>query len=335
MRSLFYDKAIRKKFFRRIGFGASLILLLLLLRQIHLRVAESAGGWAAVSTASPLYFIASLLLLPVGFGVEAHKWRQLLRTAGAPWVGLQKAFVSVLCGTAASAVTPNRLGDYPGRVLALRGVSLQSGTVAGVLGAGSQLATLFIWAIPAVLFTDIPPNFLPQKVLAALTILGALAALGVYFYSGRWVALLLRMPWLHRLLASKQQHVDERVPAGTRWMALGWSLLRFAVYTTQFWLLLQWLSVPIPLFQGWLRCAFFFSLLAVIPNFALAEIGIRGAVALFLFDVSGNSSAAVFLASLVLWITNLALPSLVGALLWFRTIKPSEQKRAQAPATET
>lgn len=330
MRSLFYDKATRKKVFRRIGFWASLALLLLLLRQIHLRVSESAGGWSAVQVSHPFYLVASLLLLPAGFSVEAHKWRQLLRAAGAPYMGFKKSFISVLCGTAASAVTPNRVGDYPGRVLALKGVPLQSGTVAGVLGAGSQLATLFLWAIPAALSIPVSGNLMPQSWVAALAIGGAGISLGIYFLAHRWVKWLLRIPLLKRLVPA-QQNISGNTPAAVLWTALGWSLLRFAVYTTQFWLLLHWLSVPMAPVQGWLRCAFFFSVLAVIPNFALAEIGIRGAVALFLFDPSGANSAAVFLASLFLWLTNLAVPSLVGALLWFRTIKPSVVPTVQQP----
>ena len=266
----------------------------------------------------------------MGFLVEAHKWRQLLRAAGAPRVGLKKSFISVLCGTAASAVTPNRMGDYPGRVLALRGISLQNGTVAGALGAGSQLATLFLWAIPAALFTEISGNYLPPKLVAVLAIAGALASLGLYFYSDRWVGRLLRIPLLRRLMPSGRE-ISGKIPVPMLRTALWWSLLRFAIYTTQFWLLLHWLSVPMLPVQGWLRCAFFFSLLAVIPNFALAEIGVRGAVALFLFDISGNSSAAIFLATLVLWLTNLALPSLAGALLWFRTVKPSGTAAVQPP----
>lgn len=264
----------------------------------------------------------------MGFLVEAHKWRLLLRAAGAPRITLKKSFVSVLCGTAASAVTPNRVGDYPGRVLALKGISLQIGTVAGVLGAGSQFATLFLWAIPAALFTEISENFVSQRLLIGLTAGGALLALVMYFYSDRWVALLLRIPLLRRMAPAKAP-VSGTTPTRIFWTALFWSLLRFATYTTQFWLLLHWLSVPLLPAQGWMRCAFFFSLLAVIPNFALAEIGIRGAVALFLFDISGNNSAAIFLATLVLWLTNLALPSLIGALLWFRTVKPSGAEAVQ------
>lgn len=295
-----------------------MVLLFLLLRQIHLRISESAGGWRAVSPGNPLFLIASLLLLPVGFGVEAYKWRQLLEASGSGKVGFKKAFISVLCGTAASAVTPNRVGDYPGRVLALRNISLESGTVAGVLGAGSQFATLFLWALPAAFRIPISGNYLPQSLLAALTAGGAGLALLIYFYTDRWVAFVLRVPFLRRFLSNTQKPAVV-VPRRVLWTALFWSLLRFAVYTTQFWLLLHWLQVPMTTpVQGWMRCAFFFSLLAVIPNFALAEIGIRGAVALFLFDPTGQSSAAVFMASLLLWMTNLALPSLAGSALWFR-----------------
>lgn len=318
MRPLFSDKATRKKAFRRIGLWASVLLLFLILRQIHLRVSQNAGGWSAVSFSSPLYAAAALLLLPVSLSVEAYKWRLLLRMSGAAFVSWKQALISVLCGAAAAAVTPNRTGDFPARLLALKTVSVADGAVAGVLGASAQLATLFVWALPAVMLADVQQDFISPTAAAALTALMAVATLLFYFFSHRLAKWALHVPLLRRLPLT-----DVPISLGARCIILSLSLLRFAIYTTQFWLLLHWVSVPMLPAQGWMRCALFFSLLAVIPNFALAEIGIRGALALFLFHVPEKDSAAVFLATLVLWLTNLALPALTGAGFWFRRVKLS------------
>ncbi len=269
--------------------------------------------------------MAALFLLPAGYAVEAVKWRLLLRASGASFVSLKASIISVLCGAAASAVTPNRTGDYPARLLAIKDLSLSAGTVAGVLGAGSQLATLFVWALPAVLFANVPQDYVSPLAAAALTALLASSALVFYFFSHRLAKWALRIPLLRKLPANVE------ISFGARCWILLLSLLRFAIYTSQFWLLLQWLSVPMAPAQGWMRCALFFSLLAVIPNFALAEIGIRGTLALFLFNVPESGSAAVFGATLVLWLTNLALPALAGAGFWFRRVKLSGKPPVSSP----
>ena len=49
-----------------------------------------------------------------------------------------------------------------------------------------------------------------------------------------------------------------------------------------------------------------------LPSFAITELGVRGSVAVILFqNVSTNISGAL-LAVVLLWIINVALPALVG-----------------------
>jgi hypothetical protein len=62
--------------------------------------------------------------------------------------------------------------------------------------------------------------------------------------------------------------------------------------------------------------------LAVIPTFALSELGVRGSVSLFLIGgyllssrgapVSENESLAIILAAGLLWMINLAIPAILG-----------------------
>jgi hypothetical protein len=62
--------------------------------------------------------------------------------------------------------------------------------------------------------------------------------------------------------------------------------------------------------------------MTVIPTIALSELGVRGSVSIFIFALylepignwSQNTSLAVFSASGVLWLINLAFPALLGAL---------------------
>ena len=61
------------------------------------------------------WLLLALLLLPINYLLEAVKWRQLLRHAIRP--GISSAVGHVLVGQASGFITPNRLGDYAGRVL--------------------------------------------------------------------------------------------------------------------------------------------------------------------------------------------------------------------------
>ena len=56
-----------------------------------------------------------LLFVFVNWGIEARKW-QLLMKAVQP-MSFITAFKSVLCGVTLSLNTPNRMGEYGGRIL--------------------------------------------------------------------------------------------------------------------------------------------------------------------------------------------------------------------------
>ncbi len=58
--------------------------------------------------------------------------------------------------------------------------------------------------------------------------------------------------------------------------------------------------------------------MAIIPSIALAELGIRGTVSLFLFKEVSPNVAGIAAATFVLWCMNLMLPSLIGAAMFFR-----------------
>ena len=56
-------------------------------------------------------------------------------------------------------------------------------------------------------------------------------------------------------------------------------------------------------------------LITAIPTYALAEIGVRGSVAAAVFGVYGIEALPVISASLIIWIVNLAIPSLIRVVL--------------------
>ena len=65
--------------------------------------------------------------------------------------------------------------------------------------------------------------------------------------------------------------------------------------------------------------------LAAIPTVALAELGIRGSVSVFLFGLlsgtgglDAETTLAVVSASTLIWFINIAVPSLAGVLVVFR-----------------
>ena len=51
------------------------------------------------------------------------------------------------------------------------------------------------------------------------------------------------------------------------------------------------------------------------PNFAIAELGVRGLVGIWIVGLFSANKAGILLATLTIWLVNLILPAVVGALL--------------------
>jgi hypothetical protein len=58
-----------------------------------------------------------------------------------------------------------------------------------------------------------------------------------------------------------------------------------------------------------------FLVLAIIPTFAIAELGVRGKVSLKLIELFSTNSLGISIATVTIWIINLVLPAIAGSLL--------------------
>jgi hypothetical protein len=52
--------------------------------------------------------------------------------------------------------------------------------------------------------------------------------------------------------------------------------------------------------------------LAAIPTYAWSELGVRGAIAVKVFDTLSHNPLQTLTASSILWIINIAVPALLG-----------------------
>ena len=100
------------------------------------------------------------------------------------------------------------------------------------------------------------------------------------------------------------------------------SLLRYLVFSLQFYLLLKAFDLNLPYLKAMMLIGLVYLLVTIIPTIALSELGVRGSVSLFVFAIyleplgnwSDQAALAVASASTILWLINLAFPALLGVL---------------------
>ncbi|GAO45066.1 lysylphosphatidylglycerol synthase domain-containing protein [Flavihumibacter petaseus] len=258
-----------------------------------------------------------LLLMLANWGIEAAKW-QLLVFPLTP-VSWMRSLKAVLAGLAFAVNTPNRIGEYGGRVLYMpEGKRLEAVSLT-ILGSFAQLLVTMIVGTAGLwcMYAGKPGLNLPEGWESYRLWIGVLCWI-LTTISGLSLLIYLRISWMVRWVHKIPGWLIDHLPVRILLRVLGWSLLRYAVFLFQYILLLQLFDVTDEwLIAGWL-VAVQFLVMAVIPSIALAELGIRGRVALTLFGWISTNSLGIITASSCIWLINLVLPAVAGSLLIIR-----------------
>lgn len=275
--------------------------------------------WAAFRQGASGPILLALGLIPVNWGLEAAKWQLLSRKIERLRLG--QAYRAVLVGICLGFITPNRLGDYAGRILELKSRRRLEAVGGIFLGRFCQLLVTLTLGSGGLLYfgasTWIPPvpGFLPG-LLAGLAGIN-LVAYVVLFNPRIILGIVAAVPFLNRFVSYLA--ILDRYSAGEIAWVLIWSALRYGVFMSQFMLLLSAFGIQL----GWLPMAMgvagTYFLKSVLPSFnAFADLGMRELSAMYFFSLLGQDKVLVMSASLSLWLLNIALPSLLGLLFVWR-----------------
>jgi len=275
------------------------------------------------------YFWIALALVPFNWLIESIKWKFLVRKIEK--VSIKNAYQAVLAGTAISIFTPNRIGDYLGRIFILRKGDRLDGTVATIAGNISQLlVTLFMGSIALFYFMDtVIINYFPKS-----EIISPILRLALIIINAILIITFFKFPYLEQKLNKYFEiykypiirHLNLLAEFKSRELlkVLFYSLFRFFVYSSQFFLLFKAFHVELSTIEGYLTVFFIFFGITIIPSIAVAELGVRGIITIFVFKLLWVDSSqvdsfetAMVSATSVLWLINIALPALLGALFIF------------------
>lgn len=272
-----------------------------------------------------------LILMIVNWGIESMKWQFLISKIEN--VPLLKCFEAVMTGVSVSMMTPNRTGEYLGRVFILDRASPLKGVFITIIGSMSQLLITIIMGALAMAFFI--PLYLKDFVL--LSGFGYYIAIGLIFI---FIAALILVfvnvsllpSFIRRFIKRRMMKIYEAFSVISYYtsfelvLVVLYSFLRYIVFTLQFYILLLMFNVDIPFFQGMILIPIIFFVLTAIPSITLAELGIRGSVSIYFitlyFDtfstMTNQLSMGVIATSTSLWVINLVIPAFLGTFFIYK-----------------
>ena len=265
-------------------------------------------------------FVLAVLLMFANWGLETAKWRYLILKIEN--ISFLRAVKAVLSGVTVSVFTPNRIGEYAGRVVYINKADrIKAALITVISSLGQLTVTLLVGALAFLFYLEKYHN----ESIGSLSIY-----IGVQLYIVFFVLVLLAFIntsvltiILSRIkfLASRFQKYIEVFSYYSQTdlsVVLGLSIVRFMVFSTQYYLLLLFFDVDISFTEALVLIPVYFITLTAIPTITLAELGVREVVAITVFSAISTNEIGMVSTSFAIWLINLAIPAIAGVFFVLR-----------------
>jgi uncharacterized protein (TIRG00374 family) len=255
------------------------------------------------------YIIVASLLMFVNIGFQVLKWRYFVRLVDPTATNLETA-ASLLFGITLGTMTPGQIGEFGGR--ALHHSSISAGTIIG-LTLVDKVQMLCIMGIAGVISLVI---LFPCDLLigAGVSTVAVLLFLIVFFrlndlqgIASRFNFTFLQRPSIRDFLSALSIfHLRNLI------VSFGLSTGFYAVIYLQMYLLLNAFS-PVGATDAFVGFGAMMFLKALVP-ISLGDLGIREASSVYFYALRGIANTTALNASLLLFVINILIPSLVGLI---------------------
>lgn len=286
---------------------------------LYVRLTRKAGmhhpWWLWTNNREPVPWGALTLvalLMVVNWAIEAWKWRCLVRPIQRlPFV---RAFTATIAGTTIGLITPNRVGEFAGRVLFLDPMHRIEGSFATLLGSIAQFVVTLLLGGLALTFnsylhiSNVEPSHAWNVVVWSALLIGC-AAVFLFFSPRAFARLLLAIPWLKRF--ERHAHVLDSFSRADLVRIFLLSLLRYGVFTVQFAIVLVAIA-GVEAAEAMLAVPVVFLITTLVPTMALTELGVRGSVATTFIQ---GDDIGIIISTALVWFINLVVPAMVGGII--------------------
>lgn len=264
-----------------------------------------------------LMLVLVLLFMFVQWMIEAKKWQLLLN--GTISLSFFKALKMIFMGISFSIATPNRIGEFAGRIFYLPQEARLQGTGFTFIGNFAQLIVTCITGAIGINLIDVDllfnqykafhyPVFLLQIVSPFL----AMFLLFVYFKAGVFFSWVAHLRYMKRW---KDQFIQLSIlPVQVVLNVLFLSLIRYGVFLLQYWLMFEAVDLSLDFPQMCISISVLLFILSIVPTISLVELGLRWQLSILLFAPLTSNVTALTMGVTLIWLFNMVLPAGIGAI---------------------
>lgn len=290
----------------------SVLVMIMLIKRV-----QTSEILSAFESAKLFCIFTALALLIPNIYIQYIKWRYLVRLVR-PDVPNREVMQSLLAGFTFGFITPGRLGEF-GRAFFISDCSWVKLLGVAFLDKLFAMAVVIFWGAIGLLFFISRQLYLYTMVPVILFTLIALLVIYYILFHPEIIksflySLNIILPFRDKIkiLMSSLDNFHKR-------QAIILTVLNFSFYfifLIQFYILVCAFE-PAPIFKSSLAIFSTMLVKSMLP-ISLGDLGIRESAAVFFFGKIGILHSTAFNASILLFLINLLIPSLVGLFLVLR-----------------
>ena len=266
--------------------------------------------------------ILVVLMMFLNWIVEAFKWKFLINKIEE--ISIFRALRAIFSGITVSTFTPNRIGEYAGRVFCLDEANRIQAALITVLGSMTQLFTTILFGSIGIMFflsNDSLYNSSYSMLydntfwIHLVIILGNFFLFYLYLHLSIITEKIKSFSWIKKLkdylVVFTYYNQKELLKV------LGLSMIRYFIFTTQFFILLRLFDVEVSYDSAIILIMIMLFILVFIPTIGITEISTRGSLAIMLLGILSENIFGILAATIALWIINLIAPAFIGTIFIF------------------
>lgn len=243
------------------------------------------------------YLTLAILLFPANILIQVHKWHFLLKSAQ-PAATFSSAFKSLMVAYPLGFITPGRLGEFS-RAFFIVGMDSKTAFQLFLVDKLSNLIiTLTAGAAGAVILFRHQLTFNLNTLLMTLFLLAGSLTILLVFGRSKWHLAIQK--FISKILSHRN----------SLFKLLSFSALFYVIFLLQFIALIENFQ-SVNFWMAACAAASVFLVKSLLP-ISLGDLGIREGAAVFFLHQIAVAPAAAFNAALLLYLLNVALPSLAG-----------------------
>ncbi len=258
-----------------------------------------------------------LILMFLNWGLEAYKWKLLIQKLNP--IRFVRTFKAVWTGVTLGLFTPNRVGEFGGRILYVPRKFRIQAVIVSLIGSFSQnLATIITGIISMIIYIyrieDIA-SFLFFSIILVSSITVCLLLLA-YYNLDVVIQVFKRSRFLKRIYSYTEVLKSYHSRELSKLLML--SVLRYSVYTAQYLIFLRLFGAQISVFDGVVAIGVIYLAQTVVPSFAIVDLLTRLPIATLIFSNYNVKVGTALAATSSIWILNLIIPASLGYIFIFK-----------------